>query len=417
MKAWVEGKKRVGPWKVRWREKVDGAWVKRASASFRTQSDAMAELDAVNARLAKAAALLPARGRTLIPLTGDLDADGKPASGGSSVLERWASDSLASEKIGPFYADEVTRTLTKLCKAQGWQHTNHVTASAVAAWRSEKKRGHTRPTAMLKTLMRWARAVLKQPIDEELLHLPIKQGIPRGAPTCLTPAQVELIIARALTFGENVGTAIAHQALFGCRPADICRLNVGDWDPRTRTLTLQATKSRTRPSHPIGGHFAAHADRLDRITANRMPASPLFINPSGERWKPDRNGGSRQLGDWYWWHVTNKLPEIPATHRGISCLKDYAITNLDAAGVDDRTKTLFTGHRSLSVYARYKATNAERANEALVKLGAVVAPSGGRFGGSSNLRGQKRGQARPPAKTRKEKKPGTSSKRPRARSA
>lgn len=384
MKAWLEGKKRVGPWKVRWRELVDGKVVKRASPSFGSLPEVQAEFEAVNLMLAKQNALKPKRRTTLLPI--------------ADVIGRWKGDALAAGTVGTFYADQVERTLTKLCAAQGWQFTNQITADAVATWRKAKPRGHTRPTANLKTLLRWARSVMKQPIDEDLLHLKVQKPTPRLAPSLLTPEQIEAIVTRAHTFGDQVGAAIEHQTLFGCRPADICRLNVGDWDPRTGMLTLQSTKSRTRPSHPIHGAFEEHARRLDALAAGRAPDAPLFLNPFGLRWQSDRDGSSRQMADWYWWHITLPLPEIPSTHRGISCLKDYAITLLDAAGVDDRTKTLFTGHRSLSVYARYKATNAARATEALAKLGAIARPSGGKFGGTLNLEGQKRGQTSKPAK-------------------
>jgi integrase len=392
MKAWIEGKKRTGPWKVRWREQVDGAWVKKTSRGFGNLPDAEAELQAVNLRLDKIASLQPRRSTALMPI--------------AKVIERWKADSLKSGTVRSYYADEVERVVTALCKAQGWEHTNHITASAVETWRASKVRGHTKPTAMLKSLMRWARSVLKQPIDDDLLHLAVMKPQSRPSPPLLSDDQVAAIVERAYTFGESVGAAIEHLSLFGCRPVDVCRLNVADWNRTTRTLTLQTTKSRTRPSHPIAGPFADFAKRLDRLSAGRRPDAPLYLSPKGDRWEVDRNGTSRELADWYWWHLTNKLPAITHEQRGIQCLKDYAITALDSAGVDDATKKLFTGHRTASVYERYKTTNQDRAAAALEKLGAKRAPSGGKVGGTSNLRGQNEGQTPSPRQTKKQRNDG-----------
>jgi integrase len=362
VKAWIEGKKRTGPWKVRWREVVNGKKIKRASPSFTTLSEVNAELEAVNLRLAKLGALQPRRRTTLLPI--------------AQVVERWKRDSLKDGSVRQHYADEVERTLVGkrgLCTLQGWQYTNQITADAVSAWRSTKPRGHTKPIAMVKAMMRWARSVLKQPIDDELLTLAVLTPPPRPSPPLLTADQVDAIVARAYTFGESIGAAIEHLTIFGCRPIDLCRLNVANWNRTTRTLTHQTTKSRTRPSHPIKGPFEAHAKRLDRLTAGHRPDAPLFLSPTGERWAIDARGTAREIGDWYWWHLSAKLPQIAAIQRGIGCLKDYAISNLEAAGVDDRTKALFTGHRTLSVFERYKTTNDERAEAALGKLGALAA--------------------------------------------
>lgn len=387
MKAWIEGKKRTGPWKVRWREVVNGTPVKRASHSCRSLPEAEAELQAVNLRLEKIASLKPRRSTTLLPI--------------AAVVDRWKRDSLKSGAVRSFYADEVERVVIALCRAQGWEFTNQITAAAVEAWRSDKQRGHTKPTAMLKSLMRWARSVLKQPIDDDLLHLAVKRPQQRPSPPLLTDNQVAAIVDRAYTFSESIGAAVEHLSLFGCRPVDVCRLNCGDWNRTTRTLTLQTTKSRTRPSHPISGPFAEFAKRLDRLSSGRRPDAPLYLSPKGERWEVDRNGTSRELTDWYWWHLTNKLPEISHEQRGIQCLKDYAITALDSAGVDDATKKLFTGHRTASVYERYKTTNQDRAAAALEKLGAKRAPTGGKVGGTLNLSGQNRGQNTQPPQTNK----------------
>ncbi len=401
MKAWIEGKKRTGPWKVRWREFIDGKWVKRASATFGDVGSAEQELAAVNLRLAKLTALRPRRGASLLPL--------------GHVIERWKSAKMTSGKVNnPYYANGVERFTKAISEAQGWTTTAHVTADALDAWRASKPKGTARPLAMFKAVLRYARNVLKQPIDPDVLDMPIPQAPPRPAPALLSDEHTAAIIARAFALGERYGAAVEHLTLFGCRPSDLCRLNVGDWDPATRMLTLQITKSGTRPRHPITGPFADHAKRLDRLVANRPASEPLFQNPQGGRWQlSEHTGAARQLADWYWIHITYHLPQIPLDRRCISALKDYAISSLDAAGVDDRTKTIFTGHKSLSVYARYKTSNEERATAALDQLGAYRS-RGGKSGGSSKLRGQNRGQKRRPTQTSKMTPRGKTSKKRRA---
>lgn len=362
MKSWIEGTKRTGPWKVRWREVIDGKSVKRASRTFANKAEAEAEREAIDLRLANAAALRPNPRDALMSM--------------DTILSRWRESSLAGGKIREPYADEVCGILRTLCQAQSWKHTNHITAAAVERWRGGKERGHTKPTAMLKSLLRWARANLRQPIDPQVLELPTRKPAPRPAPDLLTHDQVAAIVARAYTYGEAVGAAIEHLTLFGCRPVDLCRLCVCDWNRRTRTLTLRDTKSNTRPSHPINGPFENHAKRLDRLTTGRAPDAPLFVSPTGERWRLDPKGCARQLVDWYQIHVTDHIPGLLRSQRGIQCLKDYAITTLDTVEVDDRTKALFTGHRTLDVFARYKTTNRTKAEEALRKLGGITAPKG-----------------------------------------
>lgn len=394
MKAWIEGKKRVGPWRVRWRERIDSKLVKKASPAFHSLPEVNAELEAVNLRLAKIDALQPRRRTTLMPM--------------AKVVERWKRDSLKDGSVRQHYADEVERTLVGprgVCTVQGWEYTNQITADAVSEWRSSRERGHTKPIAQLQSMMRWARSVLKQPIDEDLLNLAKVTPPPRPAPPLLTADQVVAIVARAYTFGESIGTAIEHLSIFGCRPIDLCRLNVGSWNRTTRMLTHETTKSRTRPSHPIKAPFEKHAARLDRLSAGRRADAPLFLSPTGERWEIDPRGTAREIGDWYWWHISATIPSIAPNQRGIGLLKDYAISNLEAAGVDDRTKALFTGHRTLSVFERYKTTNDTRAEAALAKLGALT-ETGGKIGGTSNLKGQNRGQPPKPTKTGKRSKAG-----------
>jgi integrase len=366
MKCWIEGKKRVGPWKIRWREIVNGKAVKRSSRTFTSLSDAKAEAEAMDSHLERLTASLPKRGEALLSIP--------------VILSRWSAAGITAERMTKAYAYQAEQVITALCAANGWTSTNHITAESVEAWRATKPRGHTRPVAVLKSLLRWARGTLRQPVDQALLDLPMRQGKHRPPPPLLSDAQVAAIIARAYAFGPSVGAIIEHLSLFGNRPIDLVRLNVSNWNQAERTLTHAATKNRSKPSHPINGPFIAHAKRLDDLCRNRPPDEPLFVSPTGQRWRINDVGSSRQLVDYYYANITDKLPQIQVEQRGIYCLKDYAITKMERAGIDDRTKALFTGHTSLSVFQRYKTTNADNASEALRKLGGNSSNQGANLG-------------------------------------
>lgn len=381
MKAWIEGKKRTGPWKVRWREQVDGAWVKKASPMLTSRVEAEAWLEAKNLSLVRNA---PPDRRHPSLTVGDLFA-------------KWRTARLADEEIRETYAEEVRGVWERLCGDLKWVRACDITAASLNAWRADRPRGAQKPVRIVKSLLGWAHEVLREPVDLAVLTMrPGATKLPRQSPSLLTDAQAREIIARAEVFGPSIGALIRHLSTFGCRPIDVCRLTIGDWDSRRREVTLRRTKNGDDVTHPVDDDTAK---RLDALVRDRGAREPLYQNPSGTAWAIDRLGCARQLVEWY---VANIGNHVIADHsqRGIYCLKDYAITAMQAAGIEDTEKKLFTGHRKESAFERYKTTNRDRAQAALRKLGATRAP-GGKVGGTSKLKGQKRGQKTQPAQSSK----------------
>lgn len=375
MKAWIEGKKRVGPWKVRWRETVDGRPRKRASQAFANRSEAVAWKEAKDRALE--AAKGPDRRH--------------PSLSVDDLFTRWSNSRLAEGAIRATYAEEVRRGWEALCGKNEWAHVSDITAASVEAWRTGRTKGTQKPLRMIKSLLSWAHDTLHEPIDLAVLHLSPPPQRERAAPDLLTDEQLEAIIARADALGETFGTLVRHLSCYGCRPIDACRLIVGDWNRRTRLLTLRGTKNGSDVTHPVDEELAG---RFDRLTEHRPASEPLYQNPEGGAWAISATGSATQLYDWYVTNIGNKVIAEP-TQRGIYCLKDLAISTMEAAGIDDRTKALFTGHRTLGVFARYKTTNHAQATAAIARMNlrkrsapsgaesGAIPISGGNIGGES----------------------------------
>ena len=199
------------------------------------------------------------------------------------------------------------------------------------------------------------------------------------APELLTPAKVAEIIQAAHDDRPEFALIIRHLATYGCRPIELCRLDVGDLDAQAGTLTLRDTKNGETVAHPL---LPEHVQDLAQLTTDRASSEPLFRNRRGKRWTIGAGGSANELITWY-----RRLVEdlLTPNRRGIYLLKDYAISRMDAAGIDDRTKALFTGHRDLRSYGRYKATNHDEALAALAKIAGKAPPE---------PRGTTRGSAR-----------------------
>nr|MBA3777438.1 hypothetical protein [Betaproteobacteria bacterium] len=175
------------------------------------------------------------------------------------------------------------------------------------------------------------------------------------------------VIARAHEKGgRDCGAIIAHLATYGCRPVDACRLRVRDFNAVAGTLTLGAAAGRRlknggKATHPL---LPVHVELYRTLISDRAPDEPLFLSHACDAWAVGKSAG--QLLDWYTANVSEHL--LPRPQWGLYCLKDYAISTMDRDGIDDRTKALFTGHRSLAVFERYKTTNQERAGAALDRM-------------------------------------------------
>jgi integrase len=287
-----------------------------------------------------------------------------------AVLDLWKRTALARAKIRATYALEVETVLTALFAARRWSTCLDVTPAAIDAWLTAKRPGKAagvgtdKPLQMLKTMLRYAAGTLRQPVDPLVLVTQKRHRIKRPAPPLLREVDVDWILALAqVRGGDEALDLLDHLATYGCRPVDACRLLVGDFDARARTVTLRDTKNRQTVTHPL---LPRHVERYRQLIRGRRREEPLFRNPKREAWRITKLGQAGQLVDWYTANVSEHLLE--PEQWGLYCLKDYAISRMDALGIDDRTKALFTGHKTLGVFERYKATNRERANDAVRRI-------------------------------------------------
>jgi integrase len=360
--VWIEGKKR-GPWWLRWRDgerTTSGALRKYRSGPYHDLIERnQAEAEKIR-ELAAAAMTERQRGVGIVTI--------------ANAIQAYTTMHLAIGRIAAPYAAELTATITRVANDRGWKTLRDITAASVETWRKEVVgKGTDKPLAALKRLLRWAsHAPLNARIDDHVLHLQPRRRIPRPQPELLTSDQVAAILDRAAAFGPSIHTAIEHLSRYGCRPNELCRLTVGDWNPDRRELTHRRTKNRHPITHAVD---AAYAARLTALTKGRRPTEPLFLSPDGDGWRANKAGKYTELVDWYWTNVAGQVPGLLPNQRGIYCLKDYAIQSMEDRGIDDRTKSTFTAITSLQVYARYKATNPTR-NRAAAE--AIAKPRGAR---------------------------------------
>ena len=342
-----------GGFKVRWRDgtkNASGKYIQRSSPKFIRKAEATAEKRRIDAAQRVRRELRKGGAGRILSL--------------EALLEHWGQHVLTSKIARQAHVDEVTGVLKRIFKAEKWHSTVSLTAEAVSTWRSKNGgRGTDKPLAQIKALARYAQAYLRQPVDPTLLVIPGRRGARRRAqPPLLRRFEVDWLIALAENRGGKPAAAIIeHLATYGCRPIDACRLRIRDFNAAAGTLTLRETKNGETVTHPL---LPAHVARYTELAGDRGPDDPLFVSPYGEAWRVDKSAG--QLLDWYTANVSEWL--LPRQQWGLYLLKDFAISTMDRAGIDDRTKALFTGHRSLAVFAAYKATNAERAQKALEQM-------------------------------------------------
>jgi hypothetical protein len=290
-----------------------------------------------------------------------------------ALLLLWRDWSAARNATRTGYRAEKARVLSALFEIREWRTVTDITQAAIEAWRASVNGvGTDKPLQWLKTLLRYALNVQRQPVDPGALGVPPRKRREKPMPVLLAQWEVDWLLALAqVRGGDGALAAFDHLATYGCRPIDVCRCDVGDFNPTAGEITYRDIKNHDTVTHPL---LPRHVERYRAMTRGRAADEPFFLNPYGERWRISRaktkskskEDRAEQMTSWYWTNVSRKL--MAGNRRGLLCLKDYAISRMDALGIDDRTKALFTGHRTLAVFARYKGTNAQRARAALDRL-------------------------------------------------
>jgi integrase len=348
--AWITGKR--GSYRVQWREGGRGSQV-FCSTTFAEKADAETELRAAQERQ-EAARRSSKPPRAAEPL--------------EDLLTRYSASRVARGSARAPWIAESEGYITAMAKAMSWTRVAQVTYGDLDRWRALRPDGvgTDKPLSAMKSFLVWCQEV-GVPVDPQALRLKARRRKPRASAPLLTDQQLAMVLHRAAKFGPQYVALFEHMALYGCRPIDLCRLEVRDWDGAAHQVAYRDTKNGLDVTHPV---HAAHAARLDALVQGRAPGDHIFQH-RGQAWEVDELGRANQLVSWYKNNITRpeRLREkegvmvgiFALSQLGIYCLKDVAMTRLARAAAGDRRAVVaISGHKTLSVVDRYLQTNQQR---------------------------------------------------------
>ncbi len=370
---WIAGKR--GAYRIMWRTGGRGSPVK-ASETFADKGDAMNHL------------------REMVSQQAERRTAGKIALNSTPIvdlLKRWKESRLSGRRARGTYMDEACAHVQRMADEMKWTRIAEITTEAIDRWISRRieGKGTDKPLQCVKAFLHWCRRTLKLNIDQWVLEVEPRRVPHRDKPPLLTDEQVAHILQRAFSFGPSIGTLIEHLLLYPCRPVDVSKMLVSDWDREARKVIYRETKNLNDVKH---GVHIAHGERLDELTKGRNPDEFLFSDPWGRPWAIDKYGRATALTSWYKYNVGEILggrdrrylkksagdrvakvskngnpfairaPELPPIlardQRSIYRLKDYGMTRLSlVSGGDRRAVVAISGHKTLSVVDRYMSTN------------------------------------------------------------
>lgn len=346
--AWLRGNRKTG-WRVEWRTGGRGSEIDNGPY-FHDHGDALA---ALRDHREKESFRKAVNGHSLSSTAINV------------ILAKWKTHQVKEGKVSVAYADDATRTILRIAKQENWKAVRDVTKPNVRKWCSKSVRGTVGPLRIIKSVLNWARIIEDLPVDTGVQDVGKRIRRDRKvAPDLLTDEQVNLAWAKAFAEGGYaVGMAIEHLALFPCRPIDVCRCLISDWDSATQIITYRKTKNGKSVRHWVPD---LHARRLDALTVDRKPDEYLFLDPYRRPWAI-KGGRADQMTLWYWHHVGEILFE--GRQRGLYCLKRYAMTRLKkAAGGDSKSVMAVSGHLTEEMVDLYAATNIPVQKELLGKV-------------------------------------------------
>jgi integrase len=144
---------------------------------------------------------------------------------------------------------------------------------------SDTTRGHN--VVALKTLQSWAIKTAKVLQKEDRIFDELDKPRAGRREFVPTPEQIEALLAVASPAFRQIYRALCQT---GCRPGELCSLDVEDvnWDKRLISLTEHKTARKTgKKRHiPIGQKFG----RMLEVAIGRRTWGPVFRNTQSRRW-------------------------------------------------------------------------------------------------------------------------------------
>lgn len=271
----------------------------------------------------------------------------------STIAEQWAAAGrLRRAPLGECYIYMVIDCMRGFAKDPGWTVSTDITPKKLQAWVLACKGVNVfHRLSYLKSVLRYGEKFLDQPVMPGVYDFTAPGRRRTDPPPLLTDEEVASVVAVAEDLGPHLGYLVRHLATYGCRPIDLVRANVADFDPVEGILTLRDTKNGTTGVHAL---HPEDADILRELTAGRAPTDPLLLSPDGERWPLNKRFYAEKL---YKWYASRAAGHLPQGRRSIYMLKDYFISRSRLAGVDPRTVADMANQRDLRSQNYYIASN------------------------------------------------------------
>ncbi len=311
-----------------WREGGRGS-KRHWSETKDSKREALADADVIRARLLAAQPLKASRVR----LTWQ------------EIVERW-------KQAGPVgrYREEGAAVLAAL----DWESVSDATPLAVSALKLGTRR-------LANSALRFARRILKQPVDPDVFDLPLPRSSRPERPQAdvLPDREVDALVREAWNWSPGNG-AIAHLvATYGHRAQSLVGLTGEAVDLRKGTISLPV-KGGGVVCHEL---HAKSVDMLRKLKPRK--GAPLFINHLGVPWAT-----GKLFSEWFYHRIGPAAlgsKKKPGRKVGYYQAKSAAITSmLEASGGDAKTVASITGHKRpsllIDVYAR---TNQAKQRKAL----------------------------------------------------
>lgn len=262
------------------------------------------------------------------------------------------------------YADPIAKVkLSKLRRAQvtAWRQRLEGTPALVSRRKAGEQVTRPRSPATLNRDMAVFRTALAKvlppgtPNTEAAWQEPLKpvKNAVRRRTLYLDRDQRRKLLQHAPSEGVAFMRALC---LLPLRPGAVAALNAGDFDKRTRELTIGTDKAgerrRIRLPADAAELFAAQAK-------DKLPAAPLFTRDNGKRW--DKETWNRPIRE------AAGVAELPSTATAYT-LRHSTITDLVAAGAPLLTIGQISGTSVDMIERHYGHLVHDRAAEALAGL-------------------------------------------------